>query len=161
MLLPHLLAEKSCVEEFLAVLELEAQAMENNLFADLGALTEQKAALLDRLAALDHARESAQVALGFEPGRGGADEPAAGPAAAGPHEAGPPPGEASQAAWTALLELADRAKAGNRRIGSMVYGHLDFTQNALDYLQASQQPFYGPDGIRKAAGASGTRLALG
>jgi flagella synthesis protein FlgN len=43
----------------------------------------------------------------------------------------------------------------------MVYGHLDFTQNALDYLQASAQPFYGPDGIRKAAGASGTRLALG
>jgi flagellar biosynthesis/type III secretory pathway chaperone len=70
-------------------------------------------------------------------------------------------GEASQEAWTALLELADRAKAGNRQIGAMVYGHLDFTQNALDYLQASQQPFYGPDGIRKAAGASGTRLALG
>ncbi|CAN7310871.1 flagellar protein FlgN [Variovorax sp. LjRoot290] len=149
ILLPHLLAEKSCVEEFLAVLDLEAQAMKNNLFADLGPLTEQKAALLDRLAALDQARESAQVALGFEPGRAGADEAAAAA------------GEASQEAWTALLELADRAKADNRQIGSMVYGHLDFTQNALDYLQASKQPFYGPDGIRKAAGASGTRLALG
>lgn len=149
MLLPHLLAEKSCVEEFLAVLDLEAQAMKNHLFADLGALTVQKAALLDRMAALDQARESAQVALGFEPGRAGADEAAAAA------------GEASQAAWMALLELAERANAGNRQIGAMVYGHLDFTQNALDYLQASQQPFYGPDGIRKAAGASGTRLALG
>ena len=149
MLLPHLLAEKSCVEEFLAVLDQEAQAMKNHLFADLGALTVQKAALLDRMAALDQARESAQVALGFEPGRAGADEAAAAA------------GEASQAAWMALLELAERANAGNRQIGAMVYGHLDFTQNALDYLQASQQPFDGPDGIRKAAGASGTRLALG
>jgi flagella synthesis protein FlgN len=149
MLLPHLLAEKSCVEEFLHVLDLEAQAMKNSLFADLGPLTESKAALLDRMAALDQARESAQAALGFEPGRAGADEAAAAA------------GAASQEAWAALLQLAERAKAGNLQVGSMVYGHLDFTQNALDYLQASQQPFYGPDGIRKAAGASGTRLALG
>jgi flagellar biosynthesis protein FlgN len=149
MLLPQLLAEKSCVEEFLSVLFQEAQAMESGLFADLAPLTQRKAALLDRMAALDQARESAQVALGFEPGRAGADAAAA---------AG---GEAMQEAWTALLELAERARTGNREIGAMVYGHLDFTQNAIDYLQASKKPFYGPDGIRKAAGASGTRLALG
>lgn len=43
----------------------------------------------------------------------------------------------------------------------MVYSQLDFTQDALHYLQASAQPFYGPDGIRKAASAAGTRLAVG
>ncbi|MBT2326201.1 flagellar protein FlgN [Variovorax paradoxus] len=148
-MLPHLLAEKSCVEEFLSVLAHEQQAMKNSVFADLAPLTERKAALLDRMAALDQARESAQVALGFEPGRAGADQAAAAA------------GEATRQAWTALLELAERAKTDNHRIGSMVYGHLDFTQNALDYLQASAQPFYGPDGIRRAAGGSGTRLALG
>lgn len=134
-MLVHLLAEKTCVEEFLSVLEQEAQAMKNGLFADLPSLTERKAGLLDRMAALDQARESAQVARGFEPGRAGADAAAAAD------------GEASLAAWTALVELAQQAKACNRRNGSMVYSQLDFTQNALHYLQAGAQPFYGPDGI--------------
>jgi len=148
-MLLHLLAEKSCVEEFLSVLDQEAQAMESGLFADLGPLTEQKTALLDRMATLDRARESAQVALGFEPGRAGADAAAAAE------------GEAAQQAWAALLAFAERAKADNHRNGAMVYGHLDFTQGALHYLQAAALPFYGPDGIRKAVGGAGTRLALG
>ncbi|MBT2337275.1 flagellar protein FlgN [Variovorax paradoxus] len=145
----HLLAEKACVEEFLSVLEQEAQAMQNGFFADLPILTERKAGLLERMAALDQARESAQAARGFEPGRAGADAAAAAD------------GEASLAVWKALVELAQQAKACNRRNGSMVYRQLDFTQNALHYLQASAQPFYGPDGIRKAANAAGTRLAVG
>ncbi|BEP37140.1 hypothetical protein GmRootV59_41110 [Variovorax sp. V59] len=148
-MLVHLLAEKACVEEFLSVLEQEAQAMKNGLFAELPVITGRKAGLLDRLAALDQARESAQVARGFEPGRPGADAAAAAD------------GEASLAAWTALVELAQQAKASNRRNGAMVYSQLDFTQNALHYLQAGAQPFYGPDGIRKAASAAGTRLAVG
>lgn len=148
-MLLHLLAEKTCIEEFLSVLEREAEAMKNGLFAELPSLTGRKAGLLDRMAALDQARESAQVARGFEPGRAGADAAAAAD------------GEASLAAWTALVELAQQAKAGNRRNGAMVYSQLDFTQNALHYLQAGAQPFYGPDGIRKAASAAGTRLAVG
>lgn len=148
-MLLHLLAEKTCIEEFLSVLEREAEAMKNGLFAELPSLTGRKAGLLDRMAALDQARESAQVARGFEPGRAGADAAAAAD------------GEASLAAWTALVELAQQAKASNRRNGAMVYSQLDFTQNALHYLQAGAQPFYGPDGIRKAASAAGTRLAVG
>lgn len=149
MLLPHLLAEKACVEEFLGVLAQEERAMQEGLFTDLAPLTERKAALLDRMTALDRARESAQVAMGFEPGRAGAD--AAATAA----------GVAAQETWAALLQLAEAAKAGNRRNGAMVHGHLDFTRNALHYLQAAALPFYGPDGIRKAVGGTGTRLALG
>jgi flagellar biosynthesis protein FlgN len=148
-MLVHLLAEKSCVEEFLALLDQEADAMKNGRFAELPQLTERKTGLLDRMAALDQARESAQVARGFEPGRAGADAAAAAD------------GEASLAAWTALVELAQQARADNRRNGSMVYSQLDFTQNALHYLQASAQPFYGPDGIRKSASGTGTRLAVG
>lgn len=149
MLLPHLLAEKSCLEEFVGLLAQEEQAMQDGLFADLAPLTARKAGLLDRMSALDHARESAQVAMGFEPGHAGAD--AAATAA----------GEAAQAAWVALLQLAESAKAGNRRNGALVHSHLAFTGNALHYLQAAAVPFYGPDGIRKAAGGMGTRLALG
>src|SRR5687767_12691025 len=148
-MLVHLLAEKSCVEEFLALLDQEADAMKNGRFAELPQLTERKTGLLDRMAALDQARESAQVARGFEPRRTGADAAAAAD------------GEASLAAWTALVELAEQARADNRRNGSMVYSQLDFTQNALHYLQASAQPFYGPDGIRKSASGTGTRLAVG
>jgi len=148
-MLVHLLAEKSCVEEFLSLLDQEADAMKNGRFAELPVLTERKTGLLDRMAALDQAREAAQVARGFEPGRAGADAAAAAD------------GEASLAAWTALVELAQQARTDNRRNGSMVYSQLDFTQNALHYLQASAQPFYGPDGIRKSASGTGTRLAVG
>jgi flagella synthesis protein FlgN len=150
-MLVHLLAEKNCIEEFLSVLAHETEAMTQGLFAQLPQITERKADLLDRMAALDQARESAQVARGFDAGRAGAEAAAAAE------------GEATLAAWHALLELAQQARAGNRQNGSLVYSQLDFTQNALHYLQAtSAQPFYGPDGIRRATGGgAGTRIAVG
>lgn len=147
-MLLYLHAEKTCVEEFLTVLDQEEQAMTQGRFSDLPAITEQKVQLLDRMAVLDRKRETAQAALGFEPGRAGADAAAA---------AG---GEATAHAWAALLELADEAKARNLRNGSIVYTHIDFTQKALHFLQSSVQLFYGPDGRKTAAGL-GTRLALG
>jgi flagella synthesis protein FlgN len=147
-MLLYLHAEKSCVEEFLAVLDQEEQAMANARFNELSGMTEQKIALLDRMATLDRQREAAQVALGFEPGPAGADAAAAAA------------GEATREAWTTLLALAEDAKARNLRNGSMVHTHLDFTQRALHFLQSSVQLFYGPDGIRKTAGGR-NRLALG
>jgi len=148
-MLLYLHAEKSCVEEFLSILSQEEQAMTSRRFAELDDITEQKVQLLERLAELDRQREAAQAALGFEPGRAGADAAAA---------AG---GEATRQAWTALLELAEQARVHNLRNGSIVYTHLDFTQKALHFLQSSVQLFYGPDGIRKTAAGAGTRLALG
>jgi len=148
-LLLHLREEKSCVEEFLSVLDREEQAMKNGEFAELPGLTEQKAQLLQRMAELDVGRVSMQVSLGFEPSRDGADAAA--------FEGGPE----TRQLWTSLLELAEQAKAGNQRNGTMVYTHLDFTQKALHFLQASAQLFYGPDGTRKTTGGSGNRLALG
>jgi flagella synthesis protein FlgN len=148
-MLLYLHAEKSCVEEFLAILSQEEQAMTNRRFAELDHITEQKVQLLERLAELDRQREAAQAALGFEPGRAGADAAAA---------AG---GEATRQAWAALLEMAEQARMHNLRNGSIVYTHLDFTQKALHFLQSSVQLFYGPDGARKTAAGAGTRLALG
>lgn len=145
----HLLAEKSCVEAFLSLLDQEEQAMTNGLFAELGFITEQKSSLLDRMTRLDQQRESAQVARGFEPGRVGADAAAAAD------------GVACQQVWASLLALAEKARDSNRRNGTMVYTHLDFTQNAINFLQASAQPFYGPDGVRKTTTGTGTRLASG
>ena len=147
-MLLYLHAEKSCVEELLAVLDQEEQAMADARFSELTAITDEKIALLDRMATLDRQRETAQVALGFEPGPAGAEAAAAAA------------GEATRQAWTALLALAEDAKARNMRNGSMVHTHLDFTQRALHFLQSSVQLFYGPDGVRKTAGG-GNRLALG
>ena len=142
-------AEISCVEEFLSTLDREEQVMTNGFFADLPPITEQKTRLLDRMAELDQQRGATQVALGFEPGRAGADAAAA---------AG---GASTRQAWANLLLLARNARTNNLRNGSMVYTHLDFTQRTLHVLQAGTQLFYGPDGARKTAAGAGTRLALG
>jgi|UniRef100_UPI000D427E59 flagella synthesis protein FlgN len=148
-LLAHLRTETACIEEFLSVLDREAKAMSDNVFTDLAAIAGQKTLLLDRMTELDGQREALQSALGFGPGRAGADAAAA---AGGP---------TVQQAWAALLVLAVQARSHNLRNGSMVYAHLDFTQQALHFLQASAQLFYGPDGVRKTQSGGGTRLAAG
>ncbi|CAA2109809.1 flagella synthesis protein FlgN [Variovorax paradoxus] len=148
-LLAHLRTETACIEEFLSVLDREAKAMSDNVFADLAAIAGEKTLLLDRMTELDNQREALQAALGFKPGRAGADAAAK---ACGP---------AAQQAWAALLVLAVQARSHNLRNGSMVYAHLDFTQQALHFLQASAQLFYGPDGVRKTQPGAGTRLAVG
>lgn len=145
----HLLAENSCIETFLSLLDQEEQAMTNGLFADLASITEQKTSLLSRIAELDQQRESVQMALGFGPGRAGADAAAASD------------GEACQQVWMSLLALAEKTRDSNRRNGTMVFTHLDYTQNALNFLQAGAQPFYGPNGVRKTVTGMGTRLASG
>lgn len=148
-LLAQLRTEAACIEEFLAVLDREAKAMSASVFDDLAAIAAEKTRLLDRMAELDREREALQAALGHEPGRAGADAAAA---------AG---GAEVQQAWAELLVLAVQARSHNMRNGSMVYAHLDFTQQALHFLQASAQLFYGPDGVRKTQSGGGTRLAAG
>lgn len=148
-LLAHLRTETGCIQEFLAVLDQEAKAMSDNVFGELAGIAARKTQLLDRMAALDLDRETLQVSLGHAPGRAGADAAAA---------AG---GSAVQQAWAELLVLAVQARSHNLRNGSMVYAHLDFTQQALHFLQASAQLFYGPDGVRKTQAGTGTRLAAG
>jgi len=149
ILLSHLQAECACAEALLEAMDQEQAAMAEGRFAELDALSAGKVVLLERMAELDLQREAVQMALGFGPGRAGADAAAAAS------------GEAALGAWAELLVLAERARARNRRNGSMVSAHLDFTQKALHFLHAARQPFYGPDGIRRAASGVGTRLGLG
>ncbi len=148
-LLPLLAAETAAIEEFLALLDEEQETLASGHFAAMPALTARKSQLQQRMTQLDLQREAGQLALGFAAGRAGADAAA---------QAG---GEAVRTAWSALLGHAERAKAANRRNAAMVFGHLDFTQNALRFLRDSGQMFYGPDGARKAPGGAGARLALG
>ncbi|RSZ47781.1 flagellar protein FlgN [Variovorax sp. 553] len=148
-MLGHLRTETACIEEFLSVLDREARAMSDGAFNDLAAIAAQKTVLLERMAELDAQREALQAALGFGPGRTGAD---AASAASGPE---------TERAWQALLEVASQARDHNLRNGSMVYAQLDFTQQALHFLQASAQLFYGPDGVRRTQAGSGNRLAAG
>ncbi|VTU25569.1 FlgN protein [Variovorax sp. SRS16] len=149
ILLSHLQAECACAEELLEAMDREQEAMTEGRCAELESISARKVDLLDRMAELDLQREATQMALGFGPGRAGADAAAAAS------------GDASLAAWAGLLVLAERARARNRRNGSMVNSHLDFTRKALHFLHAGRQPFYGPDGTARAASGAGTRLALG
>lgn len=148
-LLQQLRAESAAIEQFIAVLGQEEQAMVGGRFSELPAITSRKADMQKCVTELDHQREALQQALGFAAGRAGADAAAAAQ------------GEEVQAAWTHLLDLAAQAQAGNRRNASIVFTHLDFTQNALRFLRASGQLFYGPDGARRAAPGAGNRLAMG
>ncbi|MDP9604111.1 flagellar protein FlgN [Variovorax sp. NFACC27] len=148
-LLGHLRTETACIEEFLSVLDQEALAMSDRAFTDLASIATRKTVLLERMAELDAQREALQATLGFGPGRAGADAAAA---------AG---GAEVERVWQTLLQVAGQAREHNLRNGSMVYAHLDFTQQALHFLQASAQLFYGPDGVRKTQAGSGNRLAAG
>lgn len=148
-LLKQLRAESAAIVDFIALLGEEEQAMVGGRFGELPSLTHRKAALQQRMGELDQQREELQKAMGFGPGRAGADAAAASQ------------GEETHAAWAHLLALAGQAQAGNRHNASIVFTHLDFTQNALRFLRASGQMFYGPDGARRSAAGTGNRLALG
>jgi len=146
-LLEALLAEKACLEALLIALRQEDEALAAASAAELPAITQRKARLLERLAELDAGREAVQAALGFEPGRAGALAAAAGDAL-------------TREAWGTLLTLAEQARELNRRSAAKVYTHLEFAGNALAWLQSRSQPLYGPDGARRAAGR-GASLARG
>ncbi|SFN18197.1 flagella synthesis protein FlgN [Variovorax sp. OV329] len=148
-LLKHLRAESAAIADFIALLGEEEQAMVGGSFSDLPALTHRKSELQRRMGELDQQREALQKAMGFPTGRAGADAAAASQ------------GEETHAAWAHLLALAGQAQAGNSHNASIVFTHLDFTQNALRFLRASGQMFYGPDGARRSAAGTGNRLALG
>jgi flagella synthesis protein FlgN len=148
-LLRQLAREQAATEEFLQLLELEAQAMTGGAFATLPALAQRKSQLADEITLLTRQREKEQMAMGFTADRSGAQACAA---------AG---GQALQQAWASLLEQAEQARAHNHRNGVMIHTHLDFTRQSISFLQARGQPLYGPDGGHHAGVASGNRLAVG
>ena len=149
VLLDHLTQEHAAIGVFLELLDREAAAMSGGDFAALPALVERKAQLVEQIAQLDRQREMAQVGLGYAANQSGADSVAA---------AG---GEALQGAWRDLREQAAQARACNHRNGVMIHTHLDFTRQSINFLKASGQPLYGPDGTHHTGAGKGNRLALG
>ncbi|HQS32638.1 MAG: flagellar biosynthesis protein [Polaromonas sp. 39-63-203] len=149
LLLNHLTQEHAAVGAFLELLDQEAAAMSQGNFAALPALAERKSHLIEQVALLDKQREIEQIGLGYAADRSGADAAAA---------AG---GEVLQAAWRDLRERATQAREHNHRNGVMVHTHLDFTRQSINFLKASGQPLYGPDGTHHTGGGRGKRLATG
>lgn len=147
-LLDHLTQEHAAIGEFIELLDAEAQAMTDGDFANMPGLAERKSQLADQIALLDRLREVEQLALGYAANRSGADAAAVG-------------NNALQKVWSSLLERATQAHERNHRNGVMIHTHLDFTRQAISFLQASGQPLYGPDGAHKTSTGSGNRLALG
>ena len=149
LLLSHLIREQAAIGEFLDLLEQEAQAMSEGDFVRLSSLSEHKSQLTDQIAQLDRLREAEQLALGYAADRSGADAAAA---------AGNP---ALRHAWSGLLDHAAQAHERNHRNGVLIHTHLDFTRQAINFLQARGQPLYGPDGVHQTGSASGNSLGLG
>ena len=133
---------------FLELLVQEAQVMTEGAFAELPGLAERKSHLADQITLIGRRREAQQLAMGYGPGRSGADAAAAA-------------GDAAlKSAWQQVLARAAEAHELNHRNGVMVHTHLDFTRQTLNFLKAGGQPLYGPDGTHQSGG-SGNRLAVG
>ena len=140
--------EHAAIGVFLELLGQEAQAMTDGSFAELPGLAERKARMAEQIAHIGSRRDAQQEALGYGPGRSGADAAAAA-------------GDAVlKSAWRELLARAAEARDLNHRNGVMVHTHLDFTRQTLNFLKAGGQPLYGPDGTHQSGG-SGNRLAVG
>jgi len=148
-LLTHLTEESAVVDAFLTLLDREEAAMTNGHFGTLPAITEHKAQLVDRIAALDQERERQLRADGYPVDRHGADAAAA---------AG---GVALQQAWQTLLERAAQAQKRNHRNGVLIHTHLDYTRQSINYLRGKSQSLYGPDGKHRGALGYGNNIASG
>lgn len=148
-LLRHLTQEHAAIGAFLELLDREAAALSGGDFAAMPALVERKAQLVEQIASLDRQREMEQISLGYTADQSGAD----GVAAAG--------GKALQDAWRNLREQAAQAREHNHRNGVIVHTHLDFTRQSINFLKASGQPLYGPDGTHHTGAGKGNRLASG
>lgn len=140
--------EFAAIGVFLELLGQEAQAMAEGEFSELPGLAERKARMAEQIALIGRRRDAHQQAMGYGPGRGGADAAAAA-------------GDAVlKSAWRDLLARAEEARDLNHRNGVMVHTHLDFTRQTLNFLKAGGVSLYGRDGTHQSGG-NGNRLAVG
>ncbi|CDS50403.1 Flagellar biosynthesis protein FlgN [Polaromonas sp. CG9_12] len=148
-LLQRLTLEHGAVDEFVVLLNQEADAMTQGRFMDLAHLAERKSQLADRIAILTRHRENEQMALGYRADRSGVE---AATAAGGP---------LLQDAWRHLQSSAAQAHERNHANGVMIHTHLDFTRQSINFLKSAGRPLYGPDGSHYSGTASGNHLATG
>lgn len=113
----------------------------------LTALTEEKAKIVARMAALANSRHQLLAAAGFAPSEAGMQAWLDGNAASG-----------AQNLWMEMRALVAAAQELNRTNGLLINRHMTRNQNALNVLQGASQAggFYGPNGqaTQKAAARS-------
>jgi len=141
--------EHGAANEFLELLNLEADAMANGRFSDLPQLTERKSKLADEIVILSLYRETEQISLGYPAGYSGA---VAASAAGGP---------LLQEVWGRLQTCAAQVRERNLANGVVIHANLDFTRQAINFLKSANGSLYGPDGTHSSGTASGNRLAAG
>lgn len=141
--------ERGVIQAFLELLDQEADALVHGNFVKLPVLTERKAQLADQIALLDLERERHQIALGYSADHDGANTAAL---------AG---GKNLQQAWQELLKCAAQARERNHRNGVLIHTHLDYTRQSINFLRASGQSLYGPDGQHKAGIGNGNSIGAG
>lgn len=141
--------EHGAVNEFLELLNLEADAMAEGRFSDLPQLTERKSKLADEIIILGRYRETEQMSLGFPAGYSGAVLAAA---AGGP---------LLQEVWSKLQTCAAQVRERNLANGVVLHAHLDFTRQAISFMKSANGSLYGADGAHSSGTASGKHLATG
>ncbi|MCU0870101.1 MAG: flagellar protein FlgN [Burkholderiales bacterium] len=130
-------AERRGFDQFVALLEAEARALEQQHVERLVALADDKAAQVRALTDLSQRRVAALAAAG---------------APSGPTPMGDwlatRGGPVARSAWDALLDTARRARDLNAANGALIDARMRFNQAALSALQsaARQATVYGRDG---------------
>ena len=141
--------ERVVMDNFLELLDQEAEALIQSRFDDLQLITERKAQLAERINALEQERERQQRQAGYALTREGGDAAAA----AGGNEL--------QTLWRELLARAAQARENNHRNGIMIHTHLDFVRRSINFLRAHGQSLYGADGKHQVGLGNGHSLASG
>lgn len=147
-LLTLLRREHAQIKQFIDLLEAEAEQMTQGQYLGLQDLAAQKLVQAGLIASTSAERNALQLKLGFAANSQGAQSAAAGNAAL-------------QKAWQDLLAIAAQAHQSNYRNGVMIHTQLDFTREAIGFLQARGQSLYGADGTHKASASGGKPLAVG
>lgn len=147
-LLTLLQREQAQISQFIVLLEAEAEQMIGGQYLGLQDLAAQKLVQAGLIASTGAERNALQLKLGFAANSQGTQSAAAG-------------NPALQTAWQDLLAIAAQAHQCNYRNGVMIHTQLDFTREAIGFLQARGKSLYGADGAHKAASSGGKPLAVG
>jgi flagella synthesis protein FlgN len=147
-LLTLLRREHAQISQFLELLDAEAEQMMLGQYTGLQDLAAKKLTQAGLIAGTSAERNALQIKLGFAAGRQGAQAAAAG-------------STTLEKTWQDLLAIAAQAHQSNYRNGVMIHTQLDFTREAIGFLQARGQSLYGADGAHKASASGGKPLAVG
>lgn len=138
VLLPLLVAEKTRVEQFVALLEAEQAALTAGDTGELPELARKKEELAQRIIADARQRNALLATLCLPADRDGMYA----------WSMAHPEQKETAATWTQILSLAASAREMNRVNGELIRMRLQYNSQALEILTRKENPLdlYGPDG---------------